>query len=276
MPRNQLFRFLSSCLDLIFPIECLGCGKEGAWLCTDCARTLPPAPERCPFCPTETKRSVTCPDCEVTHALNGLTARTLYRHELTERLTHGLKYRFWSSIGPTLGSLMAEALLESHHAVNTKHTVIIPIPLHKSRERMRGFNQSNLLSRQVAALLNIPISNSLQRIKATKSQATLHETDRFLNIRRAFALCKNVDLSGKSVILVDDVSTTGATLDAAAAACKNNGADKIWGLVLARGVLKNPRRVGLPYGGGHVNNTERRVGPLTGDLPKGDRGLLIR
>ena len=243
MHRNQLLRFLTTCLDLIFPIECVGCGKEGAWLCTDCAQKLPPAPQRCPFCPTDTPRSATCPNCANAHALDGLTARTLYRHELTEKLTHGLKYKFWSSIGPALGSLMTEALLEGQQADITKFSVIIPIPLHKSRERIRGFNQSYLLARQIASLLNVPISNSLIRIKATKAQARLHEADRFLNIHGAFALRKNVDLSGKSVILVDDVSTTGATLDAAAKACKNRGADQVWGLVLARGILKNPRGI---------------------------------
>ena len=110
----------------------------------------------------------------------------------------------------------------------------MPVPLHPSRFKERGYNQSELLVKALASYLDLPIdTTSLQRVRVTKSQMTLGISERHQNVKHAFS-CQSERLAGQQILLVDDVCTTGSTLDACAAALKSTGATSVWGLTLAR------------------------------------------
>jgi ComF family protein len=129
---------------------------------------------------------------------------------------------------------MAEAMSRRSDITLLPPAQIVPIPLHPSRERERGFNQAALLGQGLAQALNLPFTDTLQRIRKTRSQATLSERERGPNIQGAFGAKKGLVFSKKNVILVDDVSTTGATLEAAARVCQQHGAERVFGVVFAR------------------------------------------
>ena len=111
-------------------------------------------------------------------------------------------------------------------------TLVTGVPLHKSRQKERGFNQSSLIAEKVADYLSIPFDeNVLKRVKNTKIQSGLVRKERMKNIRGAFELVE--DVKGKKVLLVDDVWTTGSTMRECVKVMKKNGAREVWGLVLA-------------------------------------------
>lgn len=113
-------------------------------------------------------------------------------------------------------------------------TTLIPIPLSKKRLRWRGFNQAELLARELAAAFAYPLNQDLKRIKHAWPQADLNGAERLNNIADSFAWT-GTSLGGRTIILIDDVATTGATLNEAARILKTAGAGAIYGLVLAKG-----------------------------------------
>ncbi|MEM8859833.1 MAG: ComF family protein [Chloroflexota bacterium] len=148
------------------------------------------------------------------------------------RIIHNLKYYDQFALAKPLASLMAVAIPQFKAQVTAD--VIVPIPLHKQREKERGYNQAFLLAKELGRILNIPVSKTgLLRIRPTSSQAKLTREERIENMAQAFQA--NPDhISNKNVLLVDDVCTTGATLFAAAAQLKSAGAHSISGLCVAR------------------------------------------
>ena len=117
-------------------------------------------------------------------------------------------------------------------------TVLAPVPLHPNRQRQRGYNQSALLARALAGAMphaGLAVNETaLRRIRATASQTKLDSHQRKLNVAGAFA-CKDGALAGQRVLLIDDVCTTGATLEACATACRQAGAASVWALTVTRG-----------------------------------------
>ena len=113
--------------------------------------------------------------------------------------------------------------------------VLVPVPLHQKRLRERGYNQSSLLAKELGKLINLPVvDNCLIRLRQAPPQArTLNVAERWSNVANAFS-CKDHRLRDKQAMLIDDVSTSGATLDASATALKAAGATSVWGLVLTR------------------------------------------
>jgi len=144
---------------------------------------------------------------------------------------HQLKYRNLKAIAPCLAELLAH-YLESNPLPGE---ALIAVPLHPKRLRERGYNQSQLLAWELAKLINLPvIEDRLIRVKEAKPQvkaANLEERRR--NVADAFA-CQNKKVNDKQVILIDDVCTSGATLQSCAEALKSKGAISVWGLTLAR------------------------------------------
>jgi competence protein ComFC len=146
---------------------------------------------------------------------------------------HQFKYEDLRCLAGPLGVLMAEGWSKLA-AGDWEPDVIVPIPLHPKRQRQRGYNQATLLARELGCRLGHPIhEDTLIRTKATAPQVDLNAQERRDNVRDAFA-CRNDDLAGKRVMLVDDVCTTGATLESAAEALRSIGAKSIWAYSLAR------------------------------------------
>jgi ComF family protein len=148
-------------------------------------------------------------------------------------LIHALKYDGRRSLGRPLARLMAEAGTE----LLANADFATPVPLHRSRALERGFNQSEILARH----LGVPVVLALRRTRRTPSQTDLPAAKRHANVRGAFAPRRGVSLEGKLVVLVDDVSTTGATLEACAEVLIAAGAREVRALTAAR-VVSRPQR----------------------------------
>jgi ComF family protein len=144
---------------------------------------------------------------------------------------HQLKYRNLRALAVPLAKLLHDYLITDPMPAE----VLVPVPLHQKRLRERGYNQSSLLAQQLGKLADLPIVDDclIRQRHATPQARTATVEERQSNVTDAFA-CRDHRLRDKQVLLIDDVSTSGATLDACAAALKASGATSVWGLVMAR------------------------------------------
>ena len=217
-----------------FPRRCLGCGKAGSFLCVRCTQTLPRLlPPFCQKCGKPGSSGGFCPTCWGSQTeVDGI--RSPFRFEgAIRQAVHKLKYNNLRAICRDLAQLMHDYL----QANALPGDVLVPVPLHPRRLRQRGYNQSVLLARELAQLTGLPvIEDCLCRSRNSLPQArTATVEERRDNVIGAF-ICKNEKLAGAGVILIDDVCTTGATLEACASALKIGGTESVWGLTLAREV----------------------------------------
>ena len=229
--RPVVRRLWGGALDLLFPPTCVGCGEEGSYLCESCRAALPRLAEPlCPLCARPIRHDGVCVPCS-RHPLHIEGIAAAFQMEGAAReMVHRLKYGNLRAIAPVMASLMVEAFNANGHSAD----VVIPVPLHRARERHRGYNQALLLARQAADCLDLPMEASgLSRLRDTPSQVGLEGIEaRRANVAGAFQARNS--LSGRRVLLVDDVCTAGATLEACALALKAVGATKVRGLVFAR------------------------------------------
>ena len=224
-------RAASLALDLLLPVECLGCRRRGDILCGRCEGTLPTlATPYCPLC-AEPGTPDLCRWCrQEPPPFRGL--RAPYRFEgLVREAVHALKYDGVRVAAEDLGRLLAGFLERSPLP---GEPVVVPVPLHPRRERERGYNQSLLLAREVARRRGLPLrADLLRRVRHTPPQVSLegHE-ERRENLRGAFRC--DVRVIGLRAVVVDDVATTGSTIRECAAALRRAGAEAVWGLAVAR------------------------------------------
>lgn len=227
----QLAKLKGIALDLLFPRWCLGCGKEGDFICPACRRALPRiTPPLCPLCGRHQINANLCPACVGWEtAIDGIRAPFKFEGAIRQAI-HGLKYNNLRALAPLLGGWLDDYL----RANPLPAEVLVPVPLHPKRLRERGYNQSRLLAREMAKLSGLPLADDcLVRRRQTDPQArTTSAEQRRDNVAGAFS-CRDRRLEDKRVLLIDDVSTSGATLDACARALKEAGASSVWGLVLA-------------------------------------------
>jgi ComF family protein len=163
--------------------------------------------------------------------LDGLRACAFHSGPLRQAI-HDLKYRDLTALAAPLGQMMASAWAALDG--NWIPQAVVPVPLHPRRQRQRGYNQSALLARELAATLQLPVLDDiLQRVKSTVPQVDLDVEQRRTNVQGAFR-CQPGSLAGLSVLLVDDVCTTGATLSSACQALKAAGASSVLAYTLAR------------------------------------------
>lgn len=229
-------------VDLFFPSRCVACHRLGDWLCSDCQSEIelihPPVCRFCAMPLQESARSdmplaAGCVRCRTeAHILDGLAACAFHSGPLRQAI-HEFKYNGLYGLAEPLGRLMADGWQRLRPA-DQEIDVIVPVPLHRRRELERGYNQAALLARELGNHLHIPIvEDVLVRKKATARQTDLKADERKANVRDAFQ-CSAVDLSGKAVLLVDDVCTTGSTLEAACSALRAAGTSVVWAYTLAR------------------------------------------
>ncbi len=228
----QLSKIKGAALDLLFPQKCLGCGEEGELLCHRCKLGLPRiVPPVCPKCGRPQASGIICPTCVAwRNSIDGI--RSPFKFEgLMRQAVHQLKYKNLRSLARPLAELL-EVYLISYPVPGD---VIVPVPLHPKRLRERGYNQSQILAHELSKLLNLSlIDDCLTRVKYVLPQAQTKSVDeRTRNVKDAF-FCPNSKLRNARIFLIDDVSTSGATLDACASALKTAGAFSVWGVVLSR------------------------------------------
>ncbi len=239
--------FTTYLLDLLFPRHCLHChkllrGLPESYLCEACRDfILPSSQYRCAFCRKATVFGKTCTSCRPDHSLDRMLVATDYRDRLTEDLVKTLKYRFVPAVAYDIATTMQRYIgPRGAHLDITPATHIVSIPLHPKRLRWRGFNQADLIARHLATMTSLPyLTDALTRSKSIIPQADIQKREeRMKNVTGIFEAPVIPSYDGtkiKQVILIDDVATTGATLDDAARALKGAGVKEVIGFVFARG-----------------------------------------
>lgn len=219
-------------LDLIFPRRCVGCNRLGCYLCLTCISKIEYIEKPiCPVCGKQAIDGVTHPHCLSRHSLDGLFAVAHYRGIVKEAI-HLIKYRFVSDLSESMSNL----LVSNWPKTLPVFDYLIPVPLHPRRQKTRGFNQSSLLSHFLGKKLDIAVKEKiLIRKTNTIPQADLKLKERLKNLKDSFIMCDKIDLSGKKIALIDDVSTTRSTFLECAKPLKQQGADIVWGIALAHG-----------------------------------------
>jgi competence protein ComFC len=228
----QMKQLKGAALDFLFPRFCVGCGKEGDFICSSCQASLAriEAPV-CPQCGKPQTDSRLCSSC-VNWATDIDAIRSPFRFEgVIRTAVHEFKYRNLRAIAGQLADFLGDYLV----ANPVPYDVIVPVPLHRKRLKERGYNQAALLSAEVSTLTGMPVNDtSLIRCIYNVQQAkTGNVEERRQNVIGIFS-CLDEDLLGKKVLLIDDVTTSGATLNACASVLKKTGVMSVWGLTLAR------------------------------------------
>ncbi len=232
LPRLASIR--RAALDLLFPCWCLGCAKEGSLICPSCRqKLLEISSPICPRCGMPQADGIICSACSNRHHdIDGI--RSPFRFEgVIRQAVLQLKYKNLRAIAEPLAELLGN-YLDTHPIPGE---VLVPVPLRHRRLRERGYNQSGLLARELGSFVRLPvIADCIIRRKNNPPQTRATSVgERRSNVADAFT-CRNHSLQNKEIILIDDVATSGATLNACAATLKAAGVVSVWGLTLAREV----------------------------------------
>ena len=213
---NETMRQWSNSIkEYIFPCFCLGCKKEGSLVCTDCQKTI-----------------MADPVVEEKNGYRLLTGAVYKEKELLAQLIEAGKYHFVEDAFKYCVPLI-EKVVQKQQAFFEGIDVICPIPLHRRRFAERGFNQAHVIATLLSKTTDIPVVPLLTRTKATRQQARLTRAERLNNVSGAFSVRSKV-LRG-TVLVVDDVYTTGSTMDQAIRAVYTGGATAMKGFTIARG-----------------------------------------
>ncbi|MFB0509491.1 MAG: ComF family protein [bacterium] len=232
--RSKISYFFKSVLDFLFPPICFGCNKEidSGIVCYQCYNKITGSwLGVCAQCGYPLGYNQSCKNCKSSLTLPRIRALGFYTEPFLP-LIHALKYQGKKSLAEIFGKALT-GLLNSDPILKQAE-VLVPVPLHPARKRERGFNQSELLGFEVSRLTGIPVVNALRRKKNTKSQTTLDSKKRIENMQEAFIIKDNKTVVNKKVILIDDVITSGATINSAAQTLLEAGVREVFGLVIAR------------------------------------------
>jgi competence protein ComFC len=227
-------------LDILFPKYCVQCKKFGEYICADCFSRLSFTVEHiCLVCNKPAIDGRTHPVCLGKYTIDGAFASVTYTG-VVKKLVYQFKYKpFIQDLQHTLSDLLYEGIIqqEQFHRLLQKDPVLIPIPLHPEKERQRGYNQARLLADNLGKRLNLATISVLKRIKKTHIQADLPREKRQENMHDAFTYERNaqIEVSGRTILLLDDIITTGSTMMEACKVLKKNGAKTVWGIALAHG-----------------------------------------
>lgn len=238
--RSRSWNYFAPVLAWLFPRTCLGCDCQGAWLCPACWRELNTSrPFVCHGCGQEDLTGAFCSRCAGAFPdLNRVWTVGPYHLATLRKSITVLKFESVAELAQPLGALLYRVLMRPALQELFTHTrtglVLVPVPLDDARRSQRGFNQAALLAQQVAHLTGLPAVSALHK-RARPAQTTLEMDERKNNLRGAFSLTNPLAIFGKTVILVDDVVTTGATALACAAVLREHGARSVSVLALARG-----------------------------------------
>jgi len=263
--QNFLSKSKTFILDILFPKFCLNCGEEGNYICQDCLSLIDILDRQyCPFCypPKIVLDGRTCSYHRRFKKLNGLYSAFPYNNFIIKKFIHQFKYSYIKELSKPLTSLIVAHLINLNKLsipgifsgsdpVQKLHDrgvfarglktsfqdfVLVPIPLHKKKFKQRGFNQSEEIAKELSKTLGLPIFNNiLIKIKQTLDQVELKKEEREKNIKGVF-FCQKPDLIfDQKILLVDDVFTTGSTMEECALTLKRAGAKEVWGIVVARG-----------------------------------------
>lgn len=222
-------------LNIFYPKKCIICNSYGEHLCLGCAADIELVKTSiCPICGKISMDGKYCSECKKASefVLKGIISACTYKDETAKEIVHHLKYNGLTDLSEILGELIKQKLSQNKLLENS---VIVPVPLHTNRESERGFNQSELIAKYVAKNLGTAGGNALVRTKNSEPQAKLKRRQRLSNLKNCFEVADQEFIDGKRVLLIDDVATTGATLNECARVLMDAGAKEVWGVVVAHG-----------------------------------------
>lgn len=225
---------------LLYPKKCVRCRKGGAYICDSCFATINFLDfQICAVCQKGSIDGLTHPKCRTKFGIDGIISSIAYRG-VVKKLLYQFKYSpFLSDLKEILGRVMYEGLIQQEAFSNfilQKNVYIISVPLHPNRLKTRGYNQAELLAKELSYKLNLKyVSGVLIRVQKTKPQFSLKKEQRRKNIIGAFDVNPKLKekIKDKNFLLVDDISTTGSTLKECAKVLKKSGAGKVLGITLA-------------------------------------------
>jgi len=237
----QKFELLQSALSLLYPPGCTICGKSiraGEYLCDQCetkaVRIVAPFCQKCsePFEGSITN-TFACANCAHRTIYFDAAVAAYRGRGIVRQIIHEFKYgrqiHLRHLVARWLNSALDDERLRQSH-----FDVIVPVPLHPTRQRERGFNQAGLLAELLSAQTSIRCKPLLERTRYTTTQTALDRSERMENLHNAFRLRKNANVRGLRVLLVDDVLTTGSTLNECARILKRSGAFSVHAATAAR------------------------------------------
>ena len=238
-------------LGLLFPIRCVVCKKEtekkrkNKLICTDCLQKISPSLNfYCPLCEARTADAKLCFSCDLILSntqnkfyLDRLIYPFSYKDQSIQKMIKAFKYYFIKDLEIPLGHLMTEYLEKVKKQIDLKGLILIPVPLHKRKFNQRGYNQSKLIAEQIISCFEKSeiLADVLKKEKSTKDQVSLKNDERIKNIEGVFKCIEPEKILGKEVLLIDDVYTTGTTMQECAKVLKEAGAKEVIGLAIARG-----------------------------------------
>ncbi len=231
---------LNYVLDLVFPKHCVGCNKEGSYLCSSCQGQIMQKELICPRCKTKTFGGATHSLCYKPYTLDGLWSYGAFEGVL-RRSIQKLKYKWITEHSDLLIDQVVYYLastsplfLEQIKEDRGVGWVVVPVPLHWQRQNWRGFNQSALIAKKLAESLGLPYQELLKRSKNTQSQTHFDADQRRQNMKNAFEFQSKAYLLPPNVLLIDDVWTTGSTMQECCYVLKQAGVQTVWALTIAR------------------------------------------
>lgn len=213
-------KILSFFLDLLFPQNCLSCGKGHDWVCQSCWGSLGLSLKEQSSLPTE----------KTVEYCDRILVVTAHEHLLLLDILHGLKYRYITELSQYLSDLGIDFFKTFERE---KFDFVVPVPLSKKRKLQRGFNQSELLARAISQEFGWALdTQTLIRWRHTRPQVGLNAAERWQNVQGIFSLTNQEKFKNKTILLVDDVVTTGATMRECAKLLKQSGAKAVFGFVI--------------------------------------------
>jgi competence protein ComFC len=235
-------------LDLIFPKKCVSCKKQGEYLCAGCFSYLSfNVKNLCLVCNKPSIDGSTHLDCVANYMIDGCFSSLSY-NKTVQKMIYSFKHKpYLTDSKQVLGDLFYEGLIQnegfikeittpSHRLRQNGDWQIVPVPLYPTKQKKRGYNQAEILAKDLGKKFNIPVKNLLKRIRDTKAQVELKTKERKVNIKGAFSIIHNSEfmINNSSIFLIDDVVTTGSTLLECANVLKRAGAKRVFGVTLAR------------------------------------------
>ena len=232
---------LLDCLDLLWPPVCAACGNPSGRkpFCEICRIELPVITgARCevcsqPFPAAEGSVEFVCANCRERRFHFVCSLSPLRAHGKVREMIHRLKYGGERWLARPL-AMEWEACKDDSRIPWREIAGFVPVPLHPLRRRERGYNQAGLLAEHAARLFSKPVLPVLKRARVTETQTHFDRDHRMQNLRNAFAMRHNGDMPSKKLVLIDDVFTTGSTLDECARALLAGGAGAVWAMTVAR------------------------------------------
>ena len=221
-------------LDLLFPIQCLGCKKYGEHLCGACVKTIKEVKQVCFVCRKKSEGGYTHEPCHQPLMPRRLLSASTYSEILVKKIIQNLKFDFIQDLAKDCAKIMQQRIIAKEKY--DQNWIVTFVPMHKHKQSIRGFNQAQLIAEHLSGLLGLENIALLLKTRATLAQNRLNREQRLTNLKGAFTLnpMAKDKIKGRKILLIDDLITTGSTLKECTAILFENGATTVHCLTFAR------------------------------------------